>query len=68
MSFSIWSPALDCKIIIPDAKTKNQAKAAFRRYLKEIRVPPEDMKRYMAGIKVEVYVEASHHIIINIGE
>lgn len=68
MSFSVWSPALNCKIILSDARTKNQAKAIFRRYLKEIGVPHDEIRRYMTGIQVREHIESSHSIIINIGE
>jgi hypothetical protein len=68
MSFSVWSPMLGTRIIFSDAQTKNQARAAYRRYLRKMSVPRNEYKQYMTGIVIEYYNDGNHYTYIKIGE
>jgi len=62
----VKSPVLGCSIIFEDATTKNQAKAAYRRYLHEIGISRSKYNIYMAGIKIYPTEERGYHTYVRI--
>ena len=57
MGYSVWSPRLGCSMIFTDAETKNQARAAYKRYLRRMDLSPGEMKRFMTGIVINEFKE-----------
>jgi hypothetical protein len=66
MGYVVRSKKLNVGLIIDDAQTIRQAKAAFKKYLKQIGVERYEMREYMAGLSVSSYNESTYETYITI--
>jgi len=66
MGYVVRSKKLNVGLIIDDAQTIRQAKAAFKKYLKQIGVERYEMREYMPGLSISSYNESTYETYITI--
>jgi hypothetical protein len=54
-------------LLIEDAQTARQAKAAFKRYLRQAGVKAHEMGKYMSGLHIAVSNDTECETYISIG-
>jgi hypothetical protein len=66
MGYIVRSKLLDVGLVVSDAKTIRQAKAAFRRYLRAICIPSREFYKYMSNIDIKLEEDTDSNIYIGI--